>query len=128
MRIGDRPSSGRGRSRTVARGGLVWTVATTTEGDGDFAVQAAKCLTLLDSHLVEAGSARTHILSLQVVLADIADRPAFDELWQVWIGADPACWPQRACFEGALAPGLLVELVAVASAASASQILHSGEP
>jgi len=114
-------SSGKGRSRTVAAGGFVWTVANATDGTADFSTQVEQALRVLDAHLREAGSAKTHILSLQVMLADISHRPAFDALWQVWIGPNPEHWPQRACFQAALAPGLLIELVAVASLTMATQ-------
>ena len=97
-------SSGKGRSRTVAAGGFVWTVANATDGTADFSTQVEQALRILDTHLLEAGSARTHILSLQVMLADISHRPAFDALWQAWIGPNPEHWPQRACFQAALLP------------------------
>src|SRR3954454_20924266 len=72
------PSTGQGRSRTVAYGGLVWTVANATDPSADFEAQAAQSLAMLESHLAEAGSARTHLLSLQVILTEIANRDAFD--------------------------------------------------
>jgi enamine deaminase RidA (YjgF/YER057c/UK114 family) len=74
---------------------------------------------MLEAHLVEAGSARTRLLSLQVILTEISNREAFDRQWREWIGPDPAHWPQRVCFQAALAPGLRVELVAVAAPAEA---------
>jgi enamine deaminase RidA (YjgF/YER057c/UK114 family) len=49
------------------------------------------------------------------LLADIADRPAFDQRWCTWIGDEPGHWPQRAVFGAALAPGLLIEIVATAA-------------
>jgi enamine deaminase RidA (YjgF/YER057c/UK114 family) len=110
-----------GRSRTVAYGGIVWTVATAADATGSFESQAIQSLRALESHLEQAGSARTHLVSLQVLLTDIENRPAFDRLWQEWVGSNPEHWPQRACFQAALAPGLLVELVAVAAPKSASQ-------
>jgi enamine deaminase RidA (YjgF/YER057c/UK114 family) len=108
-------SKGEGRSRSVAYGNMVWTVANATDPAASFEVQVTQSLQMLEAHLIEAGSARTHLLSLQVILADIGNRLAFDALWQEWIGADPAHWPQRACFASALAPGLQIELVAVAA-------------
>ncbi|MBI2769971.1 MAG: hypothetical protein HYX47_10135 [Burkholderiales bacterium] len=110
------PGGGPGRSRTVALGGLVWTVANASDSAADFGEQVAQSLAMLEQHLVEGGSARTHMLSLQVMLADIAQRGEFGALWRAWIGPDPQHWPQRACFQAALAPGLLVELVVTAAA------------
>jgi enamine deaminase RidA (YjgF/YER057c/UK114 family) len=109
------PARAAGRSRAVACHGLVWAVANATDGDPDFDVQVRQSLERLDAHLREAGSDRRHILSLQVILVDIANRPRFEEHWQRWIGSDPQNWPQRACFQSALAPGLQVGLVAVAA-------------
>ncbi len=113
------PGSAVGRSLAVAYGGLVWTVANAADASADFETQVVQSLQMLDGHLAKAGSARTHLLSLQVMLADIAQRNAFDVLWREWIGPKPEHWPQRACFQAALAPGLLLELVVVAAPVSA---------
>ena len=113
------PASGPGRSRTVAHAGLVWTVANARDASADFDTQVAQSLQMLDAHLQEAGSGRARLLSLQVILADIAQRGAFDRHWQEWIGPDPAHWPQRACYQAVLAPGLQVELLAVAALVTA---------
>lgn len=91
------PSSSPGRSRVVSDGGRVHTVANATDANAGFDEQVRQSLAMLESHLQAAGSARTHILSLQVLLADIADRPAFDAIWTPWIGPDASHWPQRAC-------------------------------
>lgn len=120
------PINGKGRSRTVAYGGLVWTVANATDLVAAFDVQVTQSLQMLEAHLQEAGSARTHLLSLQVILTDIANRDAFDRQWQAWIGPEAEHWPQRACFQSGLAPGLQVELVVVAAPASTAQRLGSG--
>ena len=109
------PSSALGRSRAVAFNGVVWTVANTSDGSADFDVQVAQSLAMLEAHLQEAGSSRHHMLSLQVILVDIDKRSAFDARWQEWIGPNPEHWPQRAVFQAALAPGLQIELVAVAA-------------
>jgi enamine deaminase RidA (YjgF/YER057c/UK114 family) len=121
------PIHGKGRSRTVAYGNLVWTVANATDIEASFEVQVAQSLRMLEAHLTEAGSARTHLLSLQVILTDIASRPAFDRQWQEWIGPNPDHWPQRACFQSGLAPGLQIELIVVAAPISASQKIHETE-
>lgn len=116
------PSSAPGRSRTVAFANLVWTVANATDAMADFETQVRQSLDMLESHLVAAGSSRAHILSLQVMLTDIENRAAFDAQWQPWIGADPAHWPQRACFQASLATGLQIELVATAAQAAATEL------
>jgi enamine deaminase RidA (YjgF/YER057c/UK114 family) len=110
------PADGEGRSRTVAHGNLVWTIANATDPARatDFPAQVTQTLAALDEGLREAGSSRERLLSVQVMLASLAMKSAFDELWREWIGPDPAHWPQRACFEGKPAPGLLIEVSAVA--------------
>lgn len=113
-----------GRSRTVSAGGLVWTVANARQPSAPFEAQVAESLAMLDEHLREAGSARTQLLSLQVLLTDIGQRAAFDRLWQAWVGPEPDHWPQRACYQAELAPGLLIELVAVAALATATLQSH----
>ena len=55
-------------------------------------------------------------------MTDIATRNEFEQYWSPWIGSDPAHWPQRACYQSGLAPGLLIELVVVAAAATATNI------
>ena len=111
------PASAPGRSRTVAHGGLVWTVANATDPAAapDFPAQVTQTLAALDANLAEAGTGRDRLLSVQVLLASLAMKSAFDELWVAWIGPDPAHWPQRACVEGKPAPGLLIEIAAVAA-------------
>ena len=111
------PAGAPGRSRTVAHGNLVWTVANATDPASapDFPAQVTQTLAALDDGLREAGSSRDQLLSVQVLLASLAMKSAFDEIWRDWIGPDPAHWPQRACFEGKPAPGLLIEVMAVAA-------------
>lgn len=109
-------SGATGRSQTTAFNGLVWTVsnAKATQG-GDIASQVTETLARLDAALQEAGSDRQSLLSVQVLLSNIDDRTAFDALWCAWIGNEPERWPQRAVYGAALAPGLLVEIIATAA-------------
>jgi enamine deaminase RidA (YjgF/YER057c/UK114 family) len=115
MHIERWPGRSAGRSRATGFGGLVWLVANGTDPAAHFQAQAAEALAGLDDSLRAAGSDRSRLLSVQVLLKDMRDRPAFDELWREWIGPDPAGWPQRSCVEVGLAPGLLVEITAVAA-------------
>jgi enamine deaminase RidA (YjgF/YER057c/UK114 family) len=107
----------KGRNHTVAHGNTVWTVSNARNLSGDFAAQVLETFAFLDASLSQAGSSRQCLLSVQVMLADIKNRDRFDELWCQWVGDNPAQWPQRAVFGAALAPGLLVEIVATASRA-----------
>ena len=108
-------ASSPGRSHTVAHGELVWTVANARTAGAALTVQIEETLALLDNSLQQAGSSRGRLLSTQVLLADIGDREQFNEAWCAWIGPDPAHWPQRAVHGAALAPGLLIEIIAVAA-------------
>ncbi len=101
----------------VAFGELVWAVANARNLAADFAAQTQETFLLLDTALQEAGSDHSRMLSVQVLLANIEDRWHFDELWRDWIGPNPDHWPQRACFQTGLAPGLLIELVVTAARA-----------
>jgi enamine deaminase RidA (YjgF/YER057c/UK114 family) len=103
-----------GRSVAVGFDRLLWLVANAIDPSLGFREQVDQTLTSLDQTLRQAGSARSNLLSVQVFLTDMQRKPNFDEAWTVWIGPDPDTWPQRACIEAGLAPGLLVEIVAVA--------------
>ena len=109
------PSSAVGRSRTSAYDSLVWTVATARNLTSDFSAQTSEVFALLEQSLAQAGSDRTRMLSVQVLLTDIDQRDEFDLLWCTWLGNDPQAWPQRACYEAKLAPGLLLEVVVTAA-------------
>ncbi len=104
-----------GRSRTVAHGGLVWTVANARSTGAGFVSQVDETLSLLDQSLQAAGTSRERLLSVQVLLGDMADYKAFDERWCAWIGGNPEHWPQRAVYGAALVPGLGIEVIATAA-------------
>lgn len=100
------PGHARGRCRTVARGDLLWTVAT---GSGaNVAEQTRSTLAALEANLKEAGSGKHRILEATVYLADMATKAEMDAVWCDWIPDDG--WPCRACVGTALAPGDLVEI------------------
>jgi enamine deaminase RidA (YjgF/YER057c/UK114 family) len=109
------PARGPGRSRAVQWHGLIWAVASTADISLGIDGQINDCLQRLERTLTEAGSDKTRLLSVQVFLADMAFKPKLDEAWNAWIGPHPNDWPQRACLGVALAPGLLVEIVAMAA-------------
>jgi enamine deaminase RidA (YjgF/YER057c/UK114 family) len=124
MEINRWPARAPGRSRAVQWQGLVWAVAST--GDVSLAIdeQITDCLQSLDRTLAEAGSDKTRLLSVQVFLAEMDFKPKLDEAWNAWIGPDPNHWPQRACLGVGLAPGLLVEIVALAAVRDAHSSMN----
>ncbi|MFT5448407.1 MAG: enamine deaminase RidA (YjgF/YER057c/UK114 family) [Gammaproteobacteria bacterium] len=101
-----------GRSRASAWQDLVFTVAT---ADGaTLAEQTRNTLAIIDQNLVDAGSARTRLLSVTVYVTNIEDKAQMDDVWCDWIG--PASnWPQRACVQAALAGDTLVEITVIAA-------------
>jgi enamine deaminase RidA (YjgF/YER057c/UK114 family) len=103
-----------GRSHTVARGDMVWSVSNATTAGAEFGTQVVQTLEFLDSSLEKAGSGKTKLLSVQVLLADISNRESFNQQWCEWIGENPENWPQRAVYQAALAPGLSIELIVTA--------------
>ena len=115
MEISRWAGSARGRSRASALGEMLWLVANATDPHGDFAKQAAETLSNLDATLQEAGSHRSRLLSVQLILQSISDKHEFEQLWLRWLGPDPAGWPQRCCFQAVLTPGFLIEITAVAA-------------
>lgn len=108
------PSAAGGRSRVVARGAQVFTVANASDAGLDFRGQLAQTLAMLDAHLAHVGSSRASLLSVQIFLTDFHNKPELDAAWREWIGADSAVWPQRAVLGAQLDGGLLVEMVATA--------------
>ena len=101
-----------GRSRAVAFDNLVFTVAT-APGPTSVQEQTVQVLARIEQNLATAGSDKTRLLSATVYLADIASKAAMDAAWNDWIG--PHNWPQRACVQAGLAPGVLVEMTVIAA-------------
>ena len=62
----------------VAFGELVWAVSNASTPGADFEAQVFETLQRLDQSLREAGSDRGRLLSVQVILADVSMRGAFD--------------------------------------------------
>ena len=54
---------------------LVWTVATATDEDLDLIAQTSQALNMIQHSLSELGTDKSRILSAQVFLANIEDKP-----------------------------------------------------
>ena len=82
----------------------------------DIVGQTREVLGHVDRLLAEAGSDKTRILSTQIYIADMADFPGMNTVWDEWVVAGHT--PPRATVEARLAdPACLVEVVVVAALA-----------
>jgi enamine deaminase RidA (YjgF/YER057c/UK114 family) len=107
------PGPAPGRSRAVVHADLVFTVATAPGASPSVQEQTRQVLARIEQGLVDAGSAKTRLLSATVYLADISHKAEMDAAWNEWLG--PEHWPQRACVQVGLAPGVLVEISVIAA-------------
>lgn len=102
-------------SGAVVHGGLVWLAGqvaddATLDAEG----QTADILRQMDALLAEAGTDKSRLLSVQVVLADIRDAPAMNRAWDAWL--DPAAKPARMTIQAPLVdPAWKVEITGVAA-------------
>jgi enamine deaminase RidA (YjgF/YER057c/UK114 family) len=103
-------------SMAVAHGGLVHLsgqVAIDARGR-DVETQATEVLARIDALLAEAGSGRDRMLSVTLLLADIAHLPAVNRAWDAWLPAGAA--PARTSFQTVLAsPDYALEMAVVAA-------------
>ncbi|AWV22488.1 Translation initiation inhibitor [Roseomonas mucosa] len=80
--------------------------------------QTADILAQIDALLAEAGTDKRALLSITVVLADIADAAAMNRAWDRWL--DPAAKPARMTIQAPLVdPRWKVEITGVALAPAA---------
>jgi enamine deaminase RidA (YjgF/YER057c/UK114 family) len=82
----------------------------------DITGQTRQVLAQIDSLLAEAHSDKSKILSATIYLPDMADFPALNAAWELWVL--PGQTPARATVEAKLAaPGYKVEIQIVAATA-----------
>ena len=102
-------------SGAVVHGGLVYLAGqvaddATLDAEG----QTADILAQIDALLAEAGTSKARLLSVTVVLADIADAPAMNRAWDRWL--DPAAKPARMTIQAPLVdPAWKVEITGIAA-------------
>lgn len=76
--------------------------------------QSESVMRQLDTLLEAHGSDLSCILQATIYMTDLADKPAFNEVWKRWI--EPKHLPGRATIGiGALNPGELLEMVVIAA-------------
>jgi enamine deaminase RidA (YjgF/YER057c/UK114 family) len=102
-------------SQAVCHGQTVYLAGQVAKDhDGSIEKQTSEVLEAIDRLLAESGTSKSHVLSCQVILNNIADFAAMNSVYDAWI--DPANPPARACIEARLAhPSLKVEIIAIAA-------------
>ncbi len=103
-----------GRNKSSAYKDLVWTVATSSDTTLDIVGQTKLTLETIERNLEELGSSKTQIVSAQVFIANMLDKPQMDNVWREWLGDNPEHWPQRACLGVALEGDVLIEVTVTA--------------
>ena len=83
-------------------------------GAPDIGAQTREVLAAVDALLAKAGSDKTKILRAEIFLADMADFPGMNGVWDGWVVAGHT--PPRATVQAALAkPEWKVEMVITAA-------------
>lgn len=116
----ERLDAGPRLSRAVIHDGVIhFAGITAKDRTQDIAGQTRQALEALDGHLARAGSDKTRLLSVYVLMREVdRDFAAMNEVWEAWVVAGQA--PARATWQAKLAaPAILIELVATAAVSPA---------
>ncbi len=84
------------------------------DGTQDIGGQTAQVLAMVDRLLAEAGSDKSRILMAQIFIADMADFPGMNVVWDAWVPAGHT--PPRATVQAKLGkPEWKIEIVVTAA-------------
>lgn len=84
------------------------------DGSQDITGQTRQVLAAIDALLERAGTDKSKVLMAQIFLADLADFPAMNAVWDAWVV--PGRTPPRATVQAKLAkPEWKVEIVVTAA-------------
>jgi enamine deaminase RidA (YjgF/YER057c/UK114 family) len=84
------------------------------DGSQDISGQTRQVLQAIDTLLARAGTDKSKIVMAQIFIADLADFPAMNAVWDAWVV--PGNTPPRATVQAALArPEWKVEIVVTAA-------------
>ena len=101
-------------SQAVIHGGLVYLAGQVGTEGADFKEQTHQALESIDKLLAASGSGKSHLLQATIWLADMADFPAFNAIWEAWIDRDNP--PARSTGQVPMvSPGYKVEVTVVAA-------------
>jgi enamine deaminase RidA (YjgF/YER057c/UK114 family) len=109
IRIGE---SRRWSDVVIHRGVARWVEVADDSGQ-DAAGQVRQVLAQIDATIARLGGRREDLLEIVIYLADLADAPAMNAVWDAWVPAGHA--PVRACVAAGLSAGYLVEMVITAA-------------
>lgn len=102
-------------SQMVVHGNTIYLAGQVAEdGSTDIQAQTQTVLNQIDALLAEAGSSKANILSAHILLSDISNFAAMNEVWQTWVDTENP--PARATLEAKLVlPEFLIEIIVVAA-------------
>lgn len=102
-------------SEMAVQNGIVWLAGqVAVDGPQDIGGQTRQVLAAVDSLLARAGTDKTKIVMCQIYLADIADFPGMNAVWDAWVAKGHA--PPRATVQAKLArPEWKIEVVVTAA-------------
>lgn len=83
--------------------------------------QIAQVFGQIDATLQQIGSRRDQLLQILVYLADLADLPILNSLWDAWVPLGHA--PVRACVQAGLGTSCRVEMVITAAAPGVNEAI-----
>ncbi|WP_448565786.1 RidA family protein [Thalassotalea ganghwensis] len=87
-----------GRSTSSAYQDLVWTVATAGDTTLDIVGQTKATLTTIENNLLALGSDKHDIVSAQVYIVNIDEKPLMDAIFCQWLGDGPQHWLKKGLF------------------------------
>jgi enamine deaminase RidA (YjgF/YER057c/UK114 family) len=101
-------------SEMAVHNGTVWLAGqVAADGSQDIGGQTRQVLAAVDALLARAGTDKTKVVMAQIFLADLADFPGMNAVWDAWVPAGNA--PPRATVQARLAkPEWKVEIVVTA--------------
>jgi enamine deaminase RidA (YjgF/YER057c/UK114 family) len=101
-------------SQAVIHGGIVYLAGQVGTESAGIEEQTRQTLASIDKLLAATGSDKSHLLQATVWLADMADFPAFNALWEAWIDRENP--PARSTGQVPMvSPGYKVEITIVAA-------------